>query len=48
MVFRLEAEALEQERLAAIPTIPPTATEQTEEPPHEEITDIAQEELASA
>ena len=48
MVFHLEAEALERERLAAIPTSPPTATEQTEEPPREEITDTAQEELAPA
>ena len=35
MVFRLEVEALERERLTAIPTSPPTATEQTEEPPHD-------------
>ena len=35
MVFRL-----------AIPTSPPTATEQTEDPPREEITDTAQEEPA--
>ena len=48
MVFRLEAEALEQERLAAIPTSPPTATEQIEDPPREEITVTAQEELAPA
>ena len=48
MVFRLEAEALERERLATIQTSPPTATEQTKEPPREEITDTAQEELAPA
>ena len=48
MVFRLEAEALERERLAAIPTSPPTATKQMEEPPREEITDTAQGELAPA
>ena len=48
MLFRLEAEAFERERLAAIPTSPPTATEQKEEPPSKEITDTAQEELAPA
>ena len=48
MVFLLEVEALERERLAAIPTRPPTATEQTEDPPREEITDTTQEELAPA
>ena len=48
MVFRLEAEALERERLASIPTSPPPATEQTEDPPREEIEDTAQEELAPA
>ena len=48
MVFRLEAESLEQERLATIPTSPPTAIEQMEDPPHEEITVTAQEELAPA
>ena len=46
MLFRLETEALERERLAAIPTSPPMATEQTEVPPNEEIMDTAQEELA--
>ena len=48
MLFRLEAEALERERLAAIPTSPPTATTQTEDPPSEEIMDTAQEELTPA
>ena len=48
MVFPLEAEALERERLASIPTSPPPATEQTEDPPREEIEDTAQEELAPA
>ena len=48
MVFRLEVEALERERLATIPTTPPTTTEQMEDLPREEITDTAQEELASA
>ena len=47
MVFRLEVEALEHERLAALHTSPPTATEQTEDPPREEITTTAQEELAT-
>ena len=46
MLFRLEAEALEQERLAAISTSPPMTIEQKEEPPNEEITDATQEELA--
>ena len=35
MLFRLEAEAIERERLAAIPISPPMATEQKEEPPSE-------------
>ena len=48
MMFRLEAEALERERLAAIPTSPPTATEQKEEPPSEEIMNATHEELAPA
>ena len=48
MLFRVEAEALERERLATIPTSPPTTTEQNEEPPREEITDAAQEELDPA
>ena len=47
MVFRLEAEALEHERLATLHTSPPPATEQTEDPPSEEITTTAQEELAT-
>ena len=46
MLFRLETEALERERLAAIAASPPTATKQTGDHPSEEITDTAQEELA--
>ena len=48
MLFRLEAEAIERERLASITTSPPMATEQKEEPPDEDITDATQEELAPA
>ena len=48
MLFLLEAEALERERLAAIPTSLPTTTVQNEEPPNEEIKDAAQEELVPA
>ena len=44
MMFRLEAESYEQERLAAIQTSPPTTTEQNEEPPIEDTTDAGQEE----
>ena len=47
-MFRLEAEALERERPAAIQTSHPTTTEQNEEPPIEDTTDTGQEELAPA
>ena len=47
MVFSLEAEALEHERLATLHTSPPPATKQTEDPPREGITTTAQEELAT-
>ena len=43
MMFGLEAEAYEQERLAAIQTSPPTPTEQNDEPPNEDTTDAKQE-----
>ena len=43
MMFRLEAEAYERERLAAIQTIPFTPTEQNNEPPIEDTTDARQE-----
>ena len=43
MVFRLEAEALEQESLVTFPTNPPSATEQTAALPSEELTTTAQE-----
>ena len=39
MMFRLEAEAYEQGRLAAIQTSPPTPTEQNDEPSNEDTTD---------
>ena len=48
MMFRLEAEAYEQERLAAIQTSPPTPTEQNDEPPIEDTTDARQEGHAPA
>ena len=43
MVFRLDAEALEQESLATLPTSPPPATEQTVDVPSEGLTTTAQE-----
>ena len=46
MMFQLEAEAYEQERLAAIQTSPPTPTEPNDEPPLEDTTDAKQEEHA--
>ena len=43
MMFRLEAEAYEQERLATVQTSPPTPMEQNDEPPNEDTTDARQE-----
>ena len=43
MMFRLEAEAYEQERLAATQTRPPMPTEQNNEPSNEDTTDAKQE-----
>ena len=48
MVFRLDAEALEQESLATLPTSPPPATEQTVDLPSEGLTTTAQEVLTTA
>ena len=48
MMFRLEAEAYEQERLAAIQTSPPTPMEQNNKPPIEDTTDARQEGHAPA
>ena len=48
MVFRLEAEALEHERLATLSTSPPPATEQIVVPSSEGLTTTAQEVLAMA
>ena len=48
MMFRLEAEAYERERLAAIQPSPPTTTEQNDEPPIEDTTDDGQEGHAPA
>ena len=43
MMFSLEAEAFERERLAARQPSPPTTTEQNDEPPIEDTTDAGQE-----
>ena len=43
MMFRLEAEAFERERLAARQPSPPTPMEQNDEPPIEDTTDAGQE-----
>ena len=48
MVFRLEAEALEQESLATLTTSPPSATEQTVDLPSEGLTTTAQEVTTTA
>ena len=48
MLFLMEAEALERERLTAIQASTPTTTEQHEEPPTEDTTNAGQEELAPA
>ena len=48
MMFRLEAEAFERERLAARQPSPSTPTEQNDEPPIEDTTDAGQEGHAPA